>query len=259
MEDLGQLRQMRAIIAPEMAPCYKELVGIEQVIQEAQHRRLAREQAEQAREQSRRQARTSFLALDKADRAELLAEFADIVLADEAAHSEPAPVPQTQTVEVLAHNGESKRSKTDQAEELVKARPGITTKEIAAHIKQSPRTAGSTLAQLAKNRGTIKSKNGGWYPVAAKASKAPESSGGTVRDAIIAVMSDGAARSTRDIIKAIQAQDPDANKNSVNAAVYRMATMDPPMLIRRTVDGGLVHVLASADTKTQDAKAAPAA
>lgn len=155
-------------------------MGIEQVIQQAQSRR-------QAREQAREQARTSFLALDKADRTELLSEFADIVMADEAAHSEPAPAPRARAVEVLAHNGESKRSKTDHAEELVKGQPGITTKEVAKHIKQSPRTAGSTLAQLAKNRGTIKSKNGGWYPVAVKASK-PTESGGTTRDAIVAVM-----------------------------------------------------------------------
>lgn len=227
-------------------------MGIEQVIQQAQSRR-------QAREQAREQARASFLALNKADRAEMLGEFADVVMADEAAHSSPASAPQSQDAEVLAHNGESKRSKTDLSEDLVKARPGITTKEIAAHIKQSPRTAGSTLAQLAKNRGTIRSKNGGWYLVASKASKAPEGSGGTTRDSIVQVMSDGVARGTGDIIRAVQARDPEANKNSINAAVYRMAIMDPPMLIKRTVDSGLVYVLASAEDETQDAKGAPAA
>jgi hypothetical protein len=249
---------MRLIIAPEMTPCYNELVGIEQVIQEAQSKRLAREQA-------REQARTSFLALDKDDRTELLAEFADVVMADKMAPSTSALAPplQSRASDVAARTRKAKQTKTDQAEDLVKARPGITTKEIATHIKQSPRTAGSTLNQLAKKRGSIKSKNGGWYPVASKApSKSADSGGtaiGTVRDAIIMVMSDGVARGTRDIIKAIQAMDPDANKNSINAAVYRMVTMDPPMLIRRTVDGGFVYLLASADTKTQDAKVAPAA
>jgi hypothetical protein len=86
--------------------------------------------------------------------------------------------------------------------------------------------------------------------VAAKASKVPESSGGTVRDAVAQVMSDRVERGTRDIIKAVQARDPEANKNSINAAVYRMANLDPPLLIKRTVDGGFVYVLASAADET---------
>lgn len=221
--------------------------GIEQVLQRVQSSRHLREAA-----------RTAFVALSKADRAEMLAEFADMVMADEGASNE-LPVSQSQTAAVPDHAREAKRSKTDYAEDLVRTHPGITTKEIARHIKQSPRTAGSTLNQLATKRGTIKNKNGGWYPVTSKASKTAEGSGGTIRDSIAQVMSDGVARGTGDIIKSVQARDPEANKNSINAAVYRMATMDPPMLIKRTVDGGLVYVLASADTKTQDAKAAPAA
>lgn len=52
-----------------------------------------------------------------------------------------------------------------------------------------------------------------------------------------------------DLFLDVQARDSEVNKNSINAAVYRMATMDPPMLIRRTVDSGLVYVLASAEDK----------
>ena len=229
-------------------------MGIEQVIQQAQSRR-------QLREQAREKAAASFFALDKADRAELLAEFVDAVMEDEAAHSEPAPVPAPPTrAGVLARNGESKRSKTDQAEELVKSRPGITTKEIAAYIKQSPRTAGSTLAQLAKNRGSIRSKNGGWYPVTSKTSKATEGGGSKIRDSIVHVMNDKVPRGTGDIIRTITEHDRDANKRSINAQIYRMANMDPPMLIKHS-DGerGPLWVLASGDIKAQDAKGTPAA
>jgi hypothetical protein len=227
-------------------------VGIEQVIQEAQSRRLLREQ-------TREQARASFLALDKADRAEMLGEFADIVMADKAASNEPpprsapappAPAPSRPAPAVLASATEPKRSKTDQAEELVRTRPGITTKEIAAHIEQSPRTAGSTLAQLAKNRGSISSKDGAWYPVTSKTSKTTEGSGSKVRDSIIEVMNNGVARGTGDIIRAVTARDPDINKNSINAQVHRMLHLDPPLLIKRGEgEHGPLYVLASAEDK----------
>jgi hypothetical protein len=217
-------------------------VGIEQVIQEAQSRRLLREQ-------TREQARASFLALDRADRAEMLGEFADIVMADKEASSEPSPAPSRPASAVLASVTEPKRSKTDQAEELVRTRPGITTKEIAAHIEQSPRTAGSTLAQLAKNRGSIRSKDGAWYPVASKTSQTTEGSGSKVRDSIIEAMSDGVARGTGDIIRAVTARDPNINKNSINAQVHRMLHLDPPLLVKRGEgEHGPLYVLASAET-----------
>lgn len=196
--------------------------GIEQLLQQVQSRKPLREAA-----------RAAFAALDSGERREMLAEFVEMVMADEAAPKAPAAAPSAPAAPPVSvaspANGETMR-KIDKAEQLVMANPGISSREVGARIGQTPSTAGSTLSQLADRRGTVENRNGGWYPVPKTITNVTS----TVRDLIVAVMSDGMARGTGDICRAVVTLDPTAKKNSVNAQIYRMRTeLDPPMLVAR--------------------------
>jgi hypothetical protein len=198
--------------------------GIEQLLQQVQSR--------QSRKPLREAARSAFAALDSSERRELFAEFAEMVMADEAAPNKPtAPeaVPASIQVAVASPTNGGVMSKIDRAEQLVMAQPGISSREVGTIIGQTPSTAGSTLSQLAERRGTVENRNGGWYPVPKKDADGTPS----IRDLIVAVMSDDVARGTGDICRAVAHRDPNANKNSVNAQVHRMRTMTPPMLVPR--------------------------
>lgn len=134
----------------------------------------------------------------------------------------------------------SKKTKMDLAEELIRSSPGVTTRDVAAHIEQSPKVAGTTLNQIMKKRETIKNRAGKWYPVAS-----PDE--GTFRDAINEVLGDGSALGMGDIVKAVQARRPTANRNSVNGEIYRMLRTEPPLLVRRGEgERGALYALSSA-------------
>jgi hypothetical protein len=55
------------------------------------------------------------------------------------------------------------RSKTDRAEEFILANPGVTTRQVAELIEQSPKVAGTTLNQIMRKRESIVNVDGKWY------------------------------------------------------------------------------------------------
>lgn len=65
--------------------------------------------------------------------------------------------------------------KTDQAEALVRERPGMTSAEIGALIQQARPAADSTLRQVQERRGSVERREGRWYPVTKPGGSPPSS------------------------------------------------------------------------------------
>ena len=73
----------------------------------------------------------------------------------------------------------------------------------------------------------------------------------TVRESIVEAMRDGVPRGVSAIYKVIAERDPDANKNSINAQIHRMANVG---LVLKHSEGehGSLYVLAP--TQQEDEK-----
>jgi len=158
-------------------------------------------------------------------REEFIEEIEAIMSADGVSGSEPsATQPPTKVATSASANS---GTKTDQAEQLVMAQPGITSRRVGEMIGRSRKAASNILSAIVKTRGSIENRDGGWHPVAKKPPK-----GGQLRRSIVELMDDEVGRGTGEIIKAIRARDPDVNRNSINAQVARMRHTNPPLLVQ---------------------------
>ena len=109
---------------------------------------------------------------------------------------------------------------TDYAErEVLSARFGLTTAQVAERIGQSPACAYGTLRQVMRTRRTIQRLDGKWYPFVEGVAPGRRK---TMREAIIDVLSDGQARGTGDLFIAAAKVLPGLRKPSLAAEVFRM-------------------------------------
>jgi hypothetical protein len=137
--------------------------------------------------------------------------------------------------------------KTDRAEALVWAHPdGITAAEVGKVIRQDPKTASSTLHQVAKTRGTIfwSHTRRAWRPAGEHCWTRPKT---TLRDAITAALSAGTPLGTAGIVHAVKKALPDAAYPSVASEVMRMR-VDKLIVERGRSGRGMLYGLASEAT-----------